>query len=88
MSFHSRTLLFLFEATISVSSLNDLSKLSFDSSSVEFDKILRIDLVAVKYYKDLRVDHIVHAAVKEVGNAQVFGGWATEVWMAYCVFPY
>lgn len=76
------------EVTISVSSLNDLSKLPIAPSSVEFDKVLRIDLVTVEYYKDLRVDHIVHTAVKEVCNAQVLGGWATEVWMTYCVFPY
>lgn len=56
-------------------------------SSVKFNKVLRIDLVAVKYYEDFRVHHVIHAAVKEVGNARVFRRWSAVLWVTHCVFP-
>lgn len=53
--------------------------------SVEFDQVFWVNLVAIKYDKDFGVDYVIHATVKEVRDARVFGWRTAEARVSYCV---
>lgn len=55
------------------------------SSSVEFNQILWINLIAVKNDINLWIGHVVHAAVVKVSEAGVLGGGSAVHGMAHRV---